>query len=563
MRGGSRLGLAERAVLALAALVCVFLVVVPVGMLLFGSFRTAAPGAPGAFTLQNYLRLAEPRFWHALLNTVWVAALAGVLAGVVGISQAWIVTRTDMRRAGVIEVLAVVPFLLTPFLGALAWVLLASPERGILNVYVMGLLGLASPPFNIYSYGGMIWVLGLFHSPVVFLFCAGALKNMDPALEEAARMVGVGPARTALKITLPLVLPSILSAFLLAFVLCAENFGVPSVLGPPRNLYLTTSRMFELTAVFPPNYNMASSLAAVLLLLVAILVLIQRRMVSRRQFVTVTGKGHRAARIALGRWRPWVEAYCWIVIAASSILPYAALAVMGLSRVWTGRIELAQIGLENFRWVLFQYPLTIRAIKNTFLVSGLGATACVVFVTLIAYIVHRVPHPLARALDYLSTAPVAIPGLVMGVGLLWTYVYVPMAIYGTLFILGVAYVTRYMPYGVRAVSSVLLQIHPELEEAGRVHGVTALRRWTRILLPLLRPGLAAAWVTLFAFFFRELSASIFLYSSGNEVISVALFDIWTEGLYVKAAALGLIQATIVLAVLFAFQRLSRTSAGLV
>ncbi len=563
MRAASQLGITERVVLVLVALVCVFLVVVPVGMLLFGSFRTGAPGAPGEFTLQHYLRLAEPRFWRPLLDTVWVAALAAVLAGLVGISLAWIVSRTDIRRGGLIEIMAVVPFLLTPFLGALAWVLLASPERGILNVYLMEFLGLTAPPFNIYSYSGIIWVLGLFHSPVVFLFCTGALKNMDPALEEAARMVGVGPGRTALKVTLPLVLPSILSAFLLAFVLCAENFGVPSVLGPPRNIYLTTSRMFELTAVFPANYNMASALSAMLLLLVVTLVFIQRRVLGRRQFITVSGKGHRAARMALGRWRPWVEAYCWAVIAVSSLLPYAALAVMGLSRIWTGRIELAQISLENFRWVLFQYPTTIRAIQNTFLVSGIGATACVLFVALIAYIVHRVPHPLARALDYLSTAPVAIPGLVMGVGLLWTYVYVPMAIYGSLTILGIAYVTRYMPYGVRAVSSVLLQIHPELEEVGRVHGISAFRRWTRILLPLLRPGLAAAWVTLFAFFFRELSASIFLYSSGREVISVALFDIWTEGLYVKAAALGLIQATIVLTVLFAFQRLSRASVSVV
>ncbi len=563
MRTGSQLGLIERAVLALMALVCVFLVVVPMGMLLFGSFRTGAPGAPGEFTLKHYLRLAEPRFWRSLLDTVWVAALAAVLAGLVGISLAWIVSRTDIRRGRLIEIMAVVPFLLTPFLGALAWVLLASPERGLLNVYLMGLFGLTAPPFNIYSYGGIIWVLGLFHSPVVFLFCTGALKNMDPALEEAARMVGVGPGRAALKITLPLVLPSILSALLLAFVLCAENFGVPSVLGPPSNIYLTTSRMFELTAVFPANYNMASALSAMLLLLVVTLVFLQRRVLGRREFITVSGKGHRAARIALGRCRPWVEAYCWLIIAVSSLLPYAALVVMGLSRVWTGKIELAQISLENFHWVLFEYPMTIRAIQNTFLVSGLGATACVLFVALIAYIVHRVPHPLARALDYLSTAPIAIPGLVMGVGLLWTYVYVPMAIYGSLLILGIAYVTRYMPYGVRAVSSVLLQIHPELDEVGRVHGISAFRRWTRILLPLLRPGLAAAWVTLFTFFFRELSASIFLYSSGREVISVALFDIWTEGLYVKAAALGLIQATIVLAVLFAFQRLSRASVSVV
>jgi len=563
MRAGSQLGITERVVLVVTALVCVFLVVVPMGMLLFGSFRTGAPGAPGVFTLKHYLRLAEPRFWRSILDTVWVAALAALLAGLVGISLAWIVSRSDIRRRGLIEIFATVPFLFTPFLGALAWVLLASPERGILNVYLMQLLGLSASPFNIYSYGGIIWVLGLFHSPVVFLFCMGALKNMDPALEEAARMVGVGPGRAALKITLPLVLPSILSAFLLAFVLCAENFGVPTVLGPPRNIYLTTSRMLELTSVFPANYNMASALSAVLLLLVVTLVFIQRRLLGRRQFITVSGKGHRATRIPLGRWGPWIEAYCWVVIVVSSLLPYAALTVMGFSRIWTGKIELAQISLENFHWVLFKYPMTIRAIQNTFLVSGLGATACVLFVALIAYIVHRVPHPLARGLDYLSTAPVAIPGLVMGVGLLWTYVYVPMAIYGSLLILGIAYVTRYMPYGVRAVSSVLLQIHPELEEAGRVHGISAFRRWSRILLPLLWPGLAAAWVTLFTFFFRELSASIFLYSSGREVISVALFDIWTEGLYVKAAALGLIQATIVLAVIFAFQRIFRTSVRVV
>ena len=160
MSSGSRLGVVERLVLALVALVCVFLVVVPVGMLLFGSLRTAAPGAPGEFTLRHYVRLAEPRFYRALLDTVWVAALAAALAGMIGISLAWIVARTDVRRAGLIEVMAVVPFLLTPFLGALAWVLLASPERGILNVYLMALLGLAGPPFNIYSYGGIIWVLG-------------------------------------------------------------------------------------------------------------------------------------------------------------------------------------------------------------------------------------------------------------------------------------------------------------------------------------------------------------------------------------------------------------------
>lgn len=547
----------------LAALLCAALVLVPMAMMVYGSFRTARPGEPGILTLANYQRLAQPRFALSLLLTCLVALAVALGATVIGFLLAWVVTRTDTPFRGTIEILAVVPFFITPFLGALAWIILAAPERGLLNHYLMRVLGIDRIPFNIYSYGGIIWVLTLFLIPVPFLLAAGTLRNMDPSLEESSRVLGVGSLQTLRRVTVPLMLPSILSGFLLAFILAAENFGVPILLGPPAQIYLLTTRIYELVAVWPADYNMGAALSMVLLAVVMFSVLAQRWMLGSRQFTTVTGKGFRPSLIELGRWRYFTLGCCLLYLLIAVGLPYCALAVLSLSRTWTGVIDPAYLTLRQYRWILFEYPEGMRAIKNTFIVATVGATVALSLAVLIAYIVQRSELRLRKVVEYLAMAPLGIPGLVIGVGLLWTYVYLPMAIYGTLLVLILAYTTRYLPYGVRSISSALLQIGRELEEASRATGASWLYTLWKVTVPLLRPAIVVGWITLVVIFFREISASILLFSPGNQVVSVALFTMWNEGLFVEAAALGLIQATIVLGLIYGFQLLTRTRISVV
>jgi iron(III) transport system permease protein len=534
------------------------LIITPIGVLFVGTFNSRPPGQGWDFTFQNYIDSASAWVGSIVVNSILVAIGAALFATLLGAILAFLVVRTNVPFRDLLGSLIIVPYFLSPFIGALAWTMLGSPKVGILNSFTQALFGLERPLINIYSYAGIIWVLGLFLCPLSFLNISASLKYIDPALEESSNILGAGKLKTFRKIVIPLVMPSVTSSFLLCFILSVENFGVPTILGAPAQISLMTSKIWEVLSLWPPDYNRAATLAMYLLAITAFCVFLQRRVVGRKQFVTVTGKGYRPSTIDLGKARYLGLVFCLAYVFVAVVLPNAVLILGAFSRYWTPHIAFDLLTLENIKFILFDYDMTGVAIKNSLLVAGGGACVGILFCLLVAHLVQRSKIRFAGALEFIAMAPLGIPGIVMGFALLWTFLMFPVGLYGTLYIIGLAYIIRYMPYGLRVVSSTLMQIHEELEESSRVLGGGWLYTLRKITIPILKYGVLGGWMLLFIAFFRELSASILLYTSGTEVFSVAIFEMWSEGYYSYVCTLGLIQIIVVFVMLYTVQKISKT-----
>lgn len=533
-------------VLLLVVFLLGVLILYPAWILLSSSFQDST----GAFTLAWYVEAyTDPKNFRAILNTLIIAGGASFVATVFGTFMAWAVVRTDMPGRRIVEAASIVPFISTPFIGALAWILLASPRTGLINQFWRAVSGSGDPLVDIYSLAGIVMVEALYEMPYVFLIVAGALRSMDPTLEEASMSSGAGVWNTTWRVTLPLVLPAILGGALLVFVLAAEQFGVPAVLGTPARIRVLTTSIWDTQSVYPPKYGLGASLCVTLLLISMIGLWLQRRIIGSRSYTTVGGKGARPRRIPLGPLRWAVFAICAAYLLLAVILPFATIFLSSIRTLWTQDMHWAQLTLENYRWVLFDYPITQRALFNSLFLAVVGATVCIIFCAVVSFLSLRTRLPGRKALDYLSMLPMAFPGIVLAVGLLQAWINPPLVLYGTIWILFIAYITRYFPYGVRSTSATLLQIHPELEESSLISGANWFQTFWRVTLPLLKPGLVAGWILLFVSFTRELSASVLLYSPGREVLSVAIYDMWEQGDFQPLSALAFIQIAIALAML--------------
>jgi iron(III) transport system permease protein len=554
-RAASGVWLQTRAYLALNPLLGVqlavfvilaILILYPAWILFSSSFQDST----GALTLQWYIEAyTNPGNYRAILNTLIIAAGAAVIATLFGTLMAWAVVRTDMPGRRLVEAASIIPFISTPFIGALAWILLASPRTGLINQFWRAVSGSGDPLVDIYSLWGIVMVEALYEMPYVFLIVAGALRSMDPTLEEASLSSGAGVWNTTRRVTLPLVLPAILGGALLVFVLAAEQFGVPAILGTPARIRVLTTSIWDTQSVYPPKYGLGASLCVTLLLISMIGLWLQRRMIGSRSYTTVGGKGARPRRIPLGPLRWLIFAICAAYLLLAVILPFATIFLSSIRTLWTQHFDWAQLTLENYRWVLFEYPITQRALFNSLFLAVVGATICIIFCALVSFLSLRTRLPGRKLLDYLSMLPMAFPGIVLAVGLLQAWISPPLVLYGTIWILFIAYITRYFPYGVRSTSATLLQIHPELEESSLISGASWFQTFRRVTLPLLKPGLVAGWILLFVSFTRELSASVLLYSPGKEVISVAIYDMWEQGDFQPLSALAFIQIAIALVML--------------
>jgi iron(III) transport system permease protein len=535
--------------------VLAFLVLYPVAMLLLGALTNTNPVVDGFgvfdLSLGNFIAvLGNPNVHFALANSLIACAGGTALAVAIGLAFSWIVVRTNTPWKGFIGAASMIPLFVPPLVAGVAWSILGSPKSGLVNT----MLKWAGVDWRIdlYSMAGLIVVFGMYYAPYVYMFTASALRNMDPSLEEAAEISGVGPVRTLFTITFPLIAPAIISGGLLSFIVMLGIYGIPAVLGAPANIPVLTTYIFKLTNWSPPLYSTAAAVAIILMVVTGVLVALQQRVLSGKSFTTVAGKAFRPRSLDLGPWRWLTLALALIYLLVVVVLPLLALVVAAFRRFLfipnaASLFDMRHYSLVHFESI-FDNPLTMRSIWNTMEVGFVTAVLGGVLAFAIGYTVHRGSAPGRRGLDLIATLPVAIPGLVIGVAYLWAWIGLPGGLYGTIWILALAFVARFIPDTMKALSTSFLQIHRELEEAAWVCGKGLIGTIRTIVLPLARPGIVAATTLLFILAIRELGSSLFLYTSDTTVMAVLLLDYYEGGNTGKTAAFSLVQ-TALLAVL--------------
>jgi len=515
----------------------------PLLIIFFKSVQVQVGLFDSIYSMENYARFVSPRVVMAIKNSFLIAGGAALLAGIMGVTLAWITARTNMPFRSLFKTLNIVPFFISTLIGAISWSLLASPKVGMLNTALMGLFGLETAPFNIYTIPGVIWVSALFHTPFVYLFCIGPFSQMDPALEEAARVSGSSWVQTTLRITLPLVSPAILSALILAFVLGIEDLGSPVVLGYPYGIQTISTLMFDGIDQYPPDHNFGAALGVLLMTITIFGVVVQRRIIGSRAFTTVTGRGYRPPSVDLGWGRYVALAANLLYLTLAVFLPIATLLVVSLSKAWLGKINLVDFTGHWYQFIFTENPLALRGIKNSLILATSGATVGICIATVISYAIHRTRSKLRGWLDFITTVPIAVSGMVMAIGLLVALIRTPL--YGTLSILLLAYVIRFFTYGQRSVSGIIVALSKDLEESSRVCGATWFTTIRRILLPLVWPGFVGGWLLLFITYMREVSMSLILSRSGTETLSVALYELLNYAPYGAMAAFTMVQVVVV------------------
>lgn len=541
------------------AAVLIYLAVLPLFMLLWGSFRMEVAPREEVFTAQNYVAAYASQYTYStFVNSVVFAGGSALLTFVLGTVLAWLVERTNTPLRIVFIPLAIVPLILPGVLEAIAWIFLLSPRFGYINVALMALFGLETAPFDVFSMGGMIWVQSVGQVPLAFLLMVAAFKSMDPSLEESAMMSGAGTWQTLRRITLRLLMPTSASVLLILFVRTLESFETPALIGIPARIFVYTSEIYLAFSEYPPDYGRGAALAVGLLILSAVGVWLYTRATrDSGRFQTVTGKAFRPRQFDLGPWR-WaglifllgyfavVVLLPFLVLLWASFLPFFAAPSLD---------ALSKLSFDNYSY-LFGFAPFRRAMSNSIVLALLSATIAMLITSLISWVVYKSRLPGAWVLDFLAFVPITVPGIVLGMALILLYVTFPIPIYGTIWVLLIAYVTRYLPYGMRSASGSIIQVHRELEEAAGTSGASWWQTFRRITLPLLRPGLVAGWIYIFIVSFREFSTSVLLATGESRVLSILLFTMFEQGQTTVVAAIGILMVITLLAIVAVFYKVS-------
>jgi len=533
-----------------ASLLLVLLMAFPLGAIFSTSVRNQA-----GLTFGNYAEVfTKPAFLTAIRNTIIISFWVGLIAVIVGGLLGWLVTRTDLPWKKTVRALVMASFVTPPFLGAFAWTLLAGPNAGALNKLFRAVTGGDEFLFNIFTMTGLIFVMALYSFPYAFSMIANVCELISSDLEDAAVILGANKLKTAWTITLPLALPALLSGFIIAFLHSLSLFGAPAILGLPAGIHTITTQIWTLFQ-YPPRLELAAAFSVPLLLATMVLIGLQKRILGRRGFSTVGGRGGQKRVVKLGWGRVPVFILVLAILSCSVFLPYWILLKAAFSRAWAMPLDWGNFTVENFSYVLFQYSDTQRAILNTFKLGILTATTGTLLAMLIAYITNRNILRGARYLSFFALAPLVIPGIVLAVGLFIVYTQQPVVLYGTVWILFIAFLTKEMPIGFSQAESTFKSIHVELEDASRILGANRLVSLKDVTAPLARSGLIAAWCFIFIGVIRELSAAILLFAPSSKVISVVIFDLKEEGQVGAISVLGILLLAVSFLIILAVQRL--------
>jgi iron(III) transport system permease protein len=546
-----RARLGQRLSLTLLYASTVVLAVLPLLALLFQGFTVKRDDGSSTPTLAHLATVVTGSgYWTAFGNTVGVAVGATIFACAIGIGLAWIIVRTNVPAKRWLEQLVVVPMFIPPFIGAFAWLLMAAPRIGILNLPFIR-QGLDAP-FDVYTRGGMMGVMGLYLAPYVFLIISSALRNMDPTLEEAAQVSGLSAWRTALTVTLPLMQPAILSGGILAFVISIGLFGTPVLLGMSNQIYLVTSRIFLDLQQYPPQYGVIAILALYLMALALLANALQQWALRGRSFVTVSGKNFRPREVQLKGARYLLAGLATLYVLLAVVAPVALIAVATLSTyAWSGIFTLAN--LEHL-WTANDVRDTLA---NTLTITVIAATIATVIGFAVAWTTNRTTLRGRRLLDYLILFPMAVPSLAFAIGVAFLWLRVPLPVYGTMWVIVLGFLGRYTSYAVRSITGSLVQIHPELEESARISGYTWSRTVSKITLPLIWPSVVSGWIMLYSIFMTELSIVLPLYTADTRTLSILSFDTWSVGRFSLVASLSLLQLVIGAGVMYGVTALTR------
>jgi iron(III) transport system permease protein len=549
-RRRARLDLSWPILIAFALVLC-GLIVLPMSWLVYFSVTEK-----GRFTLANFAKLVtDPTFIDPLQTTLILSFSSALICCAVAAPMGWLVARTDMPLRRTIRALVTASFVTPPFLGAIAWELLAAPNSGLLNQAWRAFKGDpgADPLFDIYTLTGLIFVISCYTFPYVFVLVANALDRIPGDLEDASSILGGRMWTTARRVTIPLALPAVLAGALVAFLQAMTLFGSPAILALPAGFHTMTTKIWSLFQ-YPPKLELAAAASVPLLVLTVLLLRAEHMILGRRGYTVVGGKQSdpRLVRLGAGKWV--ALALALLVLMNPVFLPYGALLNAAFSQTATQIVSFGNFTLHNIDFVFNELSAVKLAFRNTMILGILSATAGTVIAVVISYITARQAIAGWRALAFLATAPVAVPGIVLGVGLFLSYTRPPFVLYGTLWILLIAFVTIALPAAYQQLQSAFRTVSPDLEEASRILGATRLRALTDITAPLLGTSVIATWCFIFIGVIRELSAAIILFTSDTKVISVLIFDLNESGDLGAISVIGLIMLAVTFTVVIAINR---------
>jgi iron(III) transport system permease protein len=547
-----RVDLSWPILIGFSAALCM-LTLLPLSWLVYYSFHDRA----GAFTLANFAQLVtDPSFLDPLMTTVILATSSAAICCLVAAPMGWLVARTDMPLRRTVRALVTASFVTPPFLGAIAWELLAAPNSGLLNQAFRAVTDAEQDEylFDIYSLPGLIFVIACYTFPYVFVLIANALDRIPADLEDASSILGGSAWTTARRVTVPLAMPAVLAGALIAFLQAMTLFGSPAILALPAGFHTMTTKIWSLFQ-YPPKAELAAAASLPLLVLTILLLRAENFVLGRRGYSVVGGRQGNPRLVALGRWKWAALAVVLIVLLNPVFLPYGALLNAAFSPVASQFVTFGTLTLHNIEFVFFELSATRLAFENTLILCTSAATVGTVMAVVIAYMTARKAIAWHKALGFLATAPVAVPGIVLGVGLFLSYTRPPFVLYGTLWILLLAFVTIALPAAYQQLYSAFRVVNPDLEEASRILGASRLGTLARITAPLLRTSVIATWCFIFVGVIRELSAAIMLFTSQTKVISVLIFDLNESGDLGAIAVLGLIMLIVTFAVVVLINRI--------
>ncbi|MAE05481.1 MAG: ABC transporter permease [Nitrospinae bacterium] len=541
------------------AAILLILIVKPVYHLAKQSFLLPEEDG-GGWTLLNYFTaFTEPEHYYPIFSTLYISFSVGILSLILGAIIAWCISRTDVPFPNLLRNSVLMSFVTPPFLGAIAWIFLAGPRQGWINIIYRAITGAGPDDYlvDIFTVGGMVFAMTLYTFPLVFIVVLAGLNNVSSDIEDAANIAGGGTFSTMINVTLPLVMPALVAGLILGTLEAMILFGIPAVLGLPAGNHVMTTQLRAFMSSDEDMIGIAAAYSLPMLMTAFWLVYMRRHVLGRRGYATLGGKGGQRRPQRLGPWRYPVFILCSIPVLCAIVLPYFMLTTTSFLKTIGHGLSLSNLTFDNYIFIFNNDAVRI-SFYNTIMLALMAATAATLIAAVTSYITQRNLVRGHKYMSFLATAPIGIPGIVLAVGLFSAYTQEPFLLYGTIWIMFIAYVTKYLPLAFQTSNASLMSIHPELEECSRILGASRLQVFKDVTIPLFKAGLLASWILVFMPSLRELSASILLYTSETKVVSVMIITFYEEALLGAISAIGVILLAITsIAVLIGYKVVGR------